>query len=364
VRSVVRAAAYRPHGTEGDRRVAGPDEDRLTLLAAALEAAVGGPPDSRPCTVQVLGSSDAPGAEALSALLGREVALLAPGDASQGLGRAIAGALHRERPELIAAVRLSDEEVASSVRTAPDDAAVALLVDGSDGAAEASALSPETFGDDAPPVEAAFTAYRATARSSAPPGAWVGDWADAPRGNLPPRTLGSRPPELPPVRPSEGAYVPRARYLESVRSRWGFLGERCAACGRTTFPCGGRCRTCGRADRLETVRLPKDGGKVVARTWIGAGGQPTEFDPEVEASGAYGVVLVDLLPGIRATLMVADATPQDVAIGQTVSTRLRRLYAIDGEWRYGRKAVPGGPRPPGPGSRPSDRAPANLGTDK
>jgi uncharacterized OB-fold protein len=79
---------------------------------------------------------------------------------------------------------------------------------------------------------------------------------------------------------------------------------------------------------------------VVAATVIGKGGQPTEFDPQVEALGGYGVVLAEFEPGVRLTLQVTDASPADVRIGDRVGTRLRRLYPMEGEWRYGRKAVP------------------------
>lgn len=79
---------------------------------------------------------------------------------------------------------------------------------------------------------------------------------------------------------------------------------------------------------------------MVASTVIGPGGQPTEFDDQVAGSGAYGVVLVDLLPGVRVTLQVTDAKPGELPIGSRVATRLRRLYPMEGEWRYGRKAIP------------------------
>ena len=82
---------------------------------------------------------------------------------------------------------------------------------------------------------------------------------------------------------------------------------------------------------------------MVATTVIGPGGQPTEFDPQVGALGPYEVVLAELAPGVRVTLQVTDAEPGAVRIGDRVDTRLRRLYPMEGAWRYGRKAVP---RPP------------------
>ncbi len=79
---------------------------------------------------------------------------------------------------------------------------------------------------------------------------------------------------------------------------------------------------------------------MVAATWIAPGGQPTEFDAQVEGSGPYGVVLAEIAPDARVTLMVADAGRDEIAVGCRVDTVLRRLYPIEGAWRYGRKAVP------------------------
>jgi uncharacterized OB-fold protein len=73
---------------------------------------------------------------------------------------------------------------------------------------------------------------------------------------------------------------------------------------------------------------------------IGPGGQPTEFDPQVAEWGSYEVLLVELAPGARATVQLTDAEPGSVRIGDRVDTRLRRVYPIEGEWRYARKAVP------------------------
>ena len=139
---------------------------------------------------------------------------------------------------------------------------------------------------------------------------------------------------------SEGAYVARARYLENLPARWRFVGERCGACGATTFPPAGRCRACGRADALGPRALPRRGLVVDAATTVGRGAQPTEFDGLVERIGAYAVVLAEWPgEGVRVTLQVADAEPGSVRIGDAVATQLRRLYPLEGAWRYGRKAV-------------------------
>ena len=172
-----------------------------------------------------------------------------------------------------------------------------------------------------------------------PPSVWGGKEEG---GFGPDRALAPEPAAMPDrLRAvSEGAYVPRPRYLENLPSRWRFVAEQCGACRAYTFPTRGRCRACGRTEGLEARELPRDGGLVVASTVIERGGQPTEFDPVVEAFGPYQVVLVELAPGARVPLQVADTAPGEIRIGDPVDTRLRRLYAMEGEWRYGRKAVP------------------------
>jgi hypothetical protein len=103
---------------------------------------------------------------------------------------------------------------------------------------------------------------------------------------------------------------------------------------------------------MVSENLPRDGGTIVASTTIGSGGQPTEFDSQVALTGAYQVVLVEVAPGVRVTLQVSDVVAGSLKIGGQVGTRLRRLYAMEGEWRYGRKAVPFDPRS-GAGTQPS-----------
>ncbi|MCI4331911.1 MAG: hypothetical protein L3K19_08740 [Thermoplasmata archaeon] len=175
------------------------------------------------------------------------------------------------------------------------------------------------------------------ARSDAPLpwiGAWGGSRANPGAGNSP-----GAAPSLDGV--SEGAYLSRATYLSELPSRWRFGADRCPQCHQVTFPVRGFCRHCGTAERLERIELPRNGLEILAATTVAPGAQPTEFDPQVEVSGAYDVVIAALAPGVRVTLQVADAPPRSSKIGGRVDTRLRRLYAMEGEWRYGLKAVPG-----------------------
>ncbi|HZY70438.1 MAG TPA: zinc ribbon domain-containing protein [Thermoplasmata archaeon] len=138
---------------------------------------------------------------------------------------------------------------------------------------------------------------------------------------------------------SEGAYVPRPTYVGNISARWRLVAARCANCGTSTFPPRGSCRSCGATERLEPTPLPRRDARVVAVTTVHPGAHPTEFDPLVTARGAYTVALVEPVPGVRITTQLAGPPGVRVAIGDLVDLELRRLYPMEGEWRYGLKAV-------------------------
>ena len=71
-----------------------------------------------------------------------------------------------------------------------------------------------------------------------------------------------------------------------------------------------------------------------------SGAQPTEFDWWVERAGAYDVALVEIAAGVRVTLQGTEAPVGTLRRGAIVGTMLRRLFPMEGEWRYGRKAAP------------------------
>jgi uncharacterized OB-fold protein len=167
---------------------------------------------------------------------------------------------------------------------------------------------------------------------------WLGGWSAGDPG-LPPlgKKFLARSVALNAV--SQGAYVPHARYVENLASRWRLVGERCSNCQTRTFPAAGRCRSCGRSDTLRPETLPRSGLSVEAVTTIASGAQPTEFDALVEEAGEYDVAVVALGSDARATVQVTDAVPGRLRVGGRVKLVLRRLYPMEGEWRYGLKAV-------------------------
>jgi uncharacterized OB-fold protein len=334
VRGIVAAAAYLP-GRSPDRvGVRAPDEDGFTMAVEALERLLEGvPPPARELPLQVVGDLDPVPPEGFSPLLGSPVGLLRAPGGGAGLREAVIAAAARDGPEVILAVSSRPAGPVTAAHAPRDAAAAILLGDRADG----SVFSPETG---RPPgataLEEAVGWYRAVPEALHP--SWLGDWDAALRAGAG-WAAGSSDPS-PPARVAEGAYWPRPTYQEGLPSRWRLTAERCTHCQRTSFPSRGQCRGCGRRDALTPVRLDRRGGRVIALTWIGPGGQPTEFDPQVEGTGGYGVAIVEVAPGTFGTFQLADVVRGEVSLGDPVRTSLRRLYAQEGAWRYGRKASP------------------------
>ena len=325
----MRAAVYRPVWSFDGRPAAGPDEDAFTLAAAALERLVAADPTTElPARIHLVGEFPAAAEWAFPHVTGRPHEVVHHGSGAGGFATAWQGA--GGVPSVLLAADLPER--------GPD-------ADGSGGAcAVALRIDPHGSGrvPDVPETASGSeAALRYRVASEAGP---EGDAPEPPhRPELDRRAvvaLAETP--LHPV--SEGAYVPRPRYLEGTPGHWRLLAAACAHCGGRTFPAAPACARCGRRDGLSVTPLPYDGGVVVASTVIGKGGQPTEFDAQVGALGPYGVALVELAPGARATFMVSDTAAPSLPIGATVRTGIRRLYPMEGEWRYGRKAMPAFPR--------------------
>lgn len=344
MRGIARAAAYVPASPKEGVGVAARDEDGFTVAATALERLEDDPRRLAPPTRLLLVGDLPESADTdLVRFLGFPIRVERLGKGRAGLRAAVdaaADAVHGTDPVLVVAVDLPSASEGSppTGKSHRSDAGVALRV--GEQATPPPQLDPDgAAGDDGSTTAPLLRLGRE--RVGLAPGAWVGDFSATPDPGRGDGTLRLRRPTLAwdgPV--SQGAYIPRPRYLENLPSRWRFAAEKCGSCGAVDFPPRGQCRQCGAVEGLVAVRLPHDGGEVVAVTTIGPGGQPTEFDEQVEMTGPYGVVIVELVPGARVTLQVADARPGEIAIGSRVGTRLRRLYPMEGEWRYGRKAVP------------------------
>ena len=332
---LVRAAAYLPGADRPGPARAAADEDLFTLAATALERVLPGPVRSgASIPMELVGDFDPALDWTFPVLMGAPVSLHREAAGPGGLRRALERAEQSGAPaHLVVLAELPGRRTVPAAAANAEDGAVAFLI-GDGGTAIVGRLPPSTEGTSSGIPEA--RAVRRALGETVPSARWIGVWEP---GSTPQIDA-----EAPPVEThfavSEGAYVSRPRYLENLPSRWRFEAEECPSCGTTTFPTRGRCRGCGSREGLRSRRLPRDDALVIAATVIGPGGQPTEFDPQVTARGGYGVVLAELAPGQRVTLQVTDAESGRVRIGDRVDTRLRRLYATEGEWRYGRKAVP------------------------
>lgn len=340
-RGIVRVATALAASSDGQRRVRAFDEDEFTLAAAAIEVLAADHALPAETSVLRFGTAATIPAGSLRGATG----LAVPDDPAPPVrfSEALGAAGAASGPQIVLGVCV---DLSGGVGVPPPgEGGFAVWVDelpaGRPGLLEAD-FSPE------PGEELSALFGRAVKAAAHDPSAWPGTWAapvgDGARPRGPPPTGAPPPPRV-----SEGAYVPLPSYQDGVTSRWRFEGERCARCGTITFPARGRCRRCRAEESLGTVRLPRHGLRVAALTWIGPGGQPTEFDDQVAATGPYGVALVELADGIRATVQLAEVDPAGLGVGSRLDTRLRRLYAIDGAWRYGRKGVaadPGARVPP------------------
>ncbi len=347
-RYLSRASVAVPASRASGRRREAPDEDLFTLAVLAADGVDGGRGDRAIRRVHLFGDFTPEQVELIGTAVGGEVAeavahpdreellreLVAEegGNPSPGALLILAGEGGRDRPTPPGPLRDSAAIALVLEPSAEAPTSTDALGDGS--RLDLERLGLEIGGPGSALALAAEWAEQLPASVNVPPAvdaAWE-------VGHAPPA------PELAVV--SEGAYVPRPRYLENLPSRWRFAADRCPACGTTTFPVRGFCRQCGATSGLERFELPLQGGTVAAVTTVHPGAQPTEFDWRVDRQGAYDVALVELAPGIRVTLQATDAPAGAFRPGDRVGTRLRRLYPMEGEWRYGRKAVPLSPPTP------------------
>jgi uncharacterized OB-fold protein len=391
VRSIRAGAIVRPAGRLGGVAVEGPDEDGFTLAVDALEALPKAGPGPVGC-LHLVGEHP-PGVETLlPTALGAPVGTVVryPGSVA-ALWEAIRAAQSPppgSPSDLVVAVDIAGRPVAEEEPRWESAAGALRIADG-----VGAVLLPHGHPEEGSSSEAAQTGSERAEPVGRPPTAPLADAAEGPAVpilrtlqracgsgspgrvvRIPDAALGSagdaairvdlpvpwgergpareRPVTLEEWRRrlrrgtgqlSEGAYLPRPTYLESRPSRWRLSAEECPACGALTFPARGRCGSCGHSEGLKRLELARSGLLVEATTVVHPGAQPTEFDPMVEDLGAYEVVIARAAPQVRVTLQLADGAAGTVRIGDRVDTRLRRLFAMEGEWRYGLKAVPGSP---------------------
>jgi uncharacterized OB-fold protein len=133
------------------------------------------------------------------------------------------------------------------------------------------------------------------------------------------------PPRRP--EPERVAAPPAAR---SAGYKFGFTGSRCENCGFVHLPPVRACRSCQTVDHMVDVPAAALRGTVVTYTVDRLAYSPSP--PMVQA-------VIDVDGGGRCTLEVADARPDELAIGMRVRFTFRRLFTAGDVHDYFWKAV-------------------------
>lgn len=126
--------------------------------------------------------------------------------------------------------------------------------------------------------------------------------------------------------PDRPAAPPSARAADW---KFSFTGSRCTACGFVHLPPLRVCRGCGAQDRMEPVRGAGLTGRVATYTVDRLAYSPSP--PVVD-------VVVDFEGGGRTSVEVADARPDELAVGTPVDLTFRRLFTAGGVHNYFWKA--------------------------
>ncbi|MGC9670717.1 OB-fold domain-containing protein [Planosporangium sp. 12N6] len=138
--------------------------------------------------------------------------------------------------------------------------------------------------------------------------------------------LDREPPRRP--EPDLPAAPPSAR---SQAWKFAFTGSRCRRCDFVHLPPARVCKKCSTVDDMEPLPLAGRRGTVATFTADRLAYSPSP--PLID-------VVVDFDGGGRYTMELADAAPDEVAIGMRVEPTFRRLYTADGMHNYFWKVRP------------------------
>ncbi|HSV37699.1 MAG TPA: OB-fold domain-containing protein [Nocardioidaceae bacterium] len=136
--------------------------------------------------------------------------------------------------------------------------------------------------------------------------------------------LHREPPRRP--EPEAPAGPPSAR---AAAWKYGFTGSTCTKCGFVHLPPARVCKSCGAADLMEPVSLSDASGTVATYT---VDHLAYSLSPPVIQA------VIDFDGGGRYTLEVADAQPDELAVGRRVSLSFRRLFTANDVHNYFWKA--------------------------
>jgi hydroxymethylglutaryl-CoA synthase len=137
--------------------------------------------------------------------------------------------------------------------------------------------------------------------------------------------------EREPTRRPERAGVAAAPAHRNVGWKFGMEGSRCRSCGKVYLPAHRVCGACGSLDDTEPYPVADVAGTVAALSTDSVSDSPAP--PALAA-------MIDFDGGGRILMEMADATAEEVALGDRVEMTFRRTYSLRGIPNYFWKARP------------------------
>lgn len=135
-----------------------------------------------------------------------------------------------------------------------------------------------------------------------------------------------------PARVPMGAHIPKATWDRSLTARYRLAASLCEE-GHLEYPARAHCSHCARPTATKPLPRP---GTLETYTVIAKGAAPSEFEPLQDVLGEYAVGVADF-GGARVAGLFTEAPLDALRIGTPIDPVFRRLYATEGEWRYGTK---------------------------
>ena len=141
--------------------------------------------------------------------------------------------------------------------------------------------------------------------------------------------------ECSPLNISQGAYVSKAQYEESIHARLGMKGQ--FADSTMIWPPRQRTDT-GEILPSTSNSFVGRRGKIQSWTRLSAAGAPSEFALRAPILGGLTSILVKLETNTSGVFLMVDDEELELDFDLNIELVVRRIYAQDGFIRYGRKA--------------------------
>ena len=131
---------------------------------------------------------------------------------------------------------------------------------------------------------------------------------------------------------SQGAYISSQQYLESLNSRLNLLAQ---SDGNLIWP-PRKMNKSGHKIGDAEIKLSNH-AKIESWTRLSAAGAPSEFSIRAPILGGISTALVKFEEGPRGVFLLVDDENSELEIGMSCEFVIRRIYAQEGNIRYGTK---------------------------